>query len=97
MNATDKMHTTLGCLIRLSLTEANEPILADIDPSLVDRLLDLLLLKDEEMVLMVLEYFYQYSSISTEAATRIAEYSPPKHLIELDTLEELCDSSSGAA
>ncbi|KAI8803673.1 hypothetical protein BJ742DRAFT_656448, partial [Cladochytrium replicatum] len=76
---------SLRCLIRLSLTEANEPILADIDPSLIERLLDLLLLKDEEMVLMVLEYFYQYSSISVEAATMIAEYSPPTHLIKMLT------------
>ncbi|KAJ3092064.1 Chromatin structure-remodeling complex protein rsc9 [Quaeritorhiza haematococci] len=70
--------TSVRTLTRLAMVEGNEPFLIDVDKLLVKRMLQLLLLKDDELVSAVLDWFYQYSSLGREVATRIAEISGGK-------------------
>lgn len=67
---------SLRALTRLAANEANEKILSDIDPEIIDRISQLLLIQDEELIGATLDYLYQYSSFHGEAAVQIAKNFP---------------------
>ncbi|KAF9973698.1 Chromatin structure-remodeling complex protein rsc9 [Actinomortierella ambigua] len=66
----------LRSLIRLASNEHNERILGDIDPDVILRISQLLLIKDEELVGTALDYLYQYSSFNGETPIQIAKNFP---------------------
>ncbi|TPX66839.1 hypothetical protein SpCBS45565_g04167 [Spizellomyces sp. 'palustris'] len=64
-------------LTRFCSTEANAKILKQVDTTaVVQRFLQLLLVPDEELVNAVLDWFYEYSSLGSDAALRISEAAP---------------------
>ncbi|RKO92606.1 hypothetical protein BDK51DRAFT_19537, partial [Blyttiomyces helicus] len=63
-------------LARLCASEPNARIMADLDPAVVERLLQLLLVPDEDLVIAVLELFYELSSLTPEVGVRIAGCAP---------------------
>ncbi|KAI9141591.1 hypothetical protein BKA69DRAFT_382711 [Paraphysoderma sedebokerense] len=64
-------------LVRLAIIESNDQALkSTLDPKIVPRMYQLLLLPDEEIVASVLDYFYQYSLLSTAISTQFAELAP---------------------
>ncbi|KAG0231229.1 Chromatin structure-remodeling complex protein rsc9 [Actinomortierella wolfii] len=67
---------SLRALIRLAGNESNERILGDIDPDVILRISQLLLIKDEELVATALDYLYQYSNFSGETPIQIAKNFP---------------------
>lgn len=69
----------LGCLralTRLAANEHNEKILCEIDPEIIDRVSQLLLVQDDELIGATLDYLYQFSSFHGDAAVQIAKNFP---------------------
>ncbi|KAK3828618.1 MAG: hypothetical protein J3Q66DRAFT_323117 [Benniella sp.] len=69
----------LGCLralTRLAANENNEKILCEIDPEIIERISQLLLVQDEELIGATLDYLYQFSSFHGDAAVQIAKNFP---------------------
>ncbi|KAF9359284.1 Chromatin structure-remodeling complex protein rsc9 [Mortierella sp. AD094] len=67
---------SLRALTRLAANEHNEKILSDIDPEIIDRISQLLLVQDEELIGATLDYLYQFSSFHGDAAVQIAKNFP---------------------
>ncbi|KAF9914390.1 Chromatin structure-remodeling complex protein rsc9 [Lobosporangium transversale] len=67
---------SLRALTRLAANEHNEKILSDIDPEIIDRISQLLLIQDEELIGATLDYLYQFSSFHGDAAVQIAKNYP---------------------
>jgi len=67
---------SLRALTRLAANEHNEKILSDIDPEIIDRISQLLLIQDEELIGATLDYLYQFSSFHGDAAVQIAKNFP---------------------
>ncbi|OZJ06843.1 hypothetical protein BZG36_00181 [Bifiguratus adelaidae] len=63
-------------LTRLAVNEGNEKVLSNIDINVVQRLYELLLLNDEELLAATLEYFYQYSSLHGNFNTQLIACCP---------------------
>lgn len=63
----------LRCLTRLYSSEANEAITFNVEPSFMERLVQLLFVWDEEVIGGVLELLYHYSNILDSVAGKIAE------------------------
>jgi len=63
-------------LTRLCVNESNSIFLHDVDSNVVSRMLQLLLLWDDDITSAVLEYLYMYSSLSPEVAIRMAKACP---------------------
>ncbi|KAJ3273579.1 AT-rich interactive domain-containing protein 2 [Terramyces sp. JEL0728] len=61
----------LRCLIKLLSFDSNEKVVIQIDTPVIQRLIQLLLVKDEEIVMNVMEFLYLFSNISPEAGVRI--------------------------
>ena len=60
-------------LTRFCVHEGNQAILAGLDDEhLLKRLYQLLLVSDEELVSAILDYIYQYSSLGTDIASKLA-------------------------
>lgn len=69
----------LGCLralTRLAANESNEKILCEIDPEIIERISQLLLVQDDELIGATLDYLYQFSSFHGDAAVQIAKNFP---------------------
>ncbi|KAF9434955.1 Chromatin structure-remodeling complex protein rsc9 [Entomortierella beljakovae] len=69
----------LGCLralTRLAANEHNEKILNDIDPEIIERISQLLLVQDDELIGATLDYLYQFSSFHGDASVQIAKNFP---------------------
>eukprot|EP00842_Homolaphlyctis_polyrhiza_P005483 jgi/Hompol1/5936/HPOL_004792-RA len=62
---------SLRTLNRFASNEQNEKTILTIDDMLLQRLLQLLLVPDEEIVMCVMEFLYLFSSASSEASMRM--------------------------
>ncbi|KAJ1341825.1 hypothetical protein BSLG_003598 [Batrachochytrium salamandrivorans] len=62
---------SLRCLIRLAGSEANEKVLVGVETGVVQRLIQLLLVPDEEVVCGVMEFLYLFSSMGSDGGVRI--------------------------
>ncbi|KAF9931590.1 Chromatin structure-remodeling complex protein rsc9, partial [Modicella reniformis] len=67
---------TLRALTRLAANEHNEKILCEIDPEIIERISQLLLVQDDELIGATLDYLYQFSSFHGDAAVQIAKNFP---------------------
>ncbi|KAF8924407.1 hypothetical protein EDD21DRAFT_7264 [Dissophora ornata] len=67
---------SLRALTRLAANEQNEKILCDIDPEIIERISQLLLIQDDELIGATLDYLYQFSSFHGDAAVQIARNFP---------------------
>ncbi|KAF9583327.1 Chromatin structure-remodeling complex protein rsc9 [Lunasporangiospora selenospora] len=67
---------SLRALTRLAANEHNEKILSDIDPDIIERISQLLLTQDEELIGATLDYLYQFSSFHGDASVQIAKCYP---------------------
>ncbi|KAG0199446.1 Chromatin structure-remodeling complex protein rsc9 [Mortierella sp. GBA30] len=67
---------SLRALTRLAANEHNEKILSDIDPEIIERISQLLLIQDEELIGATLDYLYQFSSFHGDTAVQIAKNFP---------------------
>ncbi|KAK5816141.1 hypothetical protein F5H01DRAFT_321586 [Linnemannia elongata] len=67
---------SLRALTRLAANEHNEKILSDIDPDIIERISQLLLIQDDELIGATLDYLYQFSSFHGDAAVQIAKSFP---------------------
>ncbi|CAG8459761.1 2054_t:CDS:2 [Ambispora leptoticha] len=63
-------------LTRLALNESNITVLRDIEAKTVQRMIELLLIEDEELVAAVLDWLYQFSDLHEDMAYRIAQCTP---------------------
>ncbi|KAI9010843.1 hypothetical protein CLU79DRAFT_772916 [Phycomyces nitens] len=63
-------------LTRVAVTEINERVLGVANPSIVDRLAQLLLVDDEELTAATLEYFYQYSGLHGDFSIQLVQLCP---------------------
>ncbi|RUS18584.1 hypothetical protein BC937DRAFT_88593 [Endogone sp. FLAS-F59071] len=72
---------SIRALTRLAVNEVNERALASIDYTVTRRLLQLLLVNDEELLAATLEYLYQYSSLHGDFAAQLVHH--PGNLINL--------------
>ncbi|CAG8648287.1 10044_t:CDS:2, partial [Racocetra fulgida] len=67
---------SIRAMASLAANEHNADFLREIDPTIVQRLVQLLLIEDdEELILAVLDWFYQYSTYEDSAYT-IAQNAP---------------------
>ncbi|RUP45297.1 hypothetical protein BC936DRAFT_148348 [Jimgerdemannia flammicorona] len=66
----------IRALTRLAVNEVNERALASIDHKVARRLLQLLLVNDEELLAATLEYLYQYSSLHGDFASQLIHHYP---------------------
>ncbi|KAJ3300364.1 Chromatin structure-remodeling complex protein rsc9 [Borealophlyctis nickersoniae] len=64
---------SIRTLTRLCMSEPNQEVLGRVDDAFVGRLLQLLLVPDEDLVGAVLDWLYQYSGLGPEVGARIAE------------------------
>jgi hypothetical protein len=62
---------SLRCLTKLVQNEQNEKVLLQIDTPILQRIMQLLLVPDEELVLVSMDFFYLYTNISPDAGVRI--------------------------
>ncbi|ORY06809.1 hypothetical protein K493DRAFT_332956 [Basidiobolus meristosporus CBS 931.73] len=67
---------SIHSLTRFALNEANESILSVVDDKLIQRMFDLLLVKDEELVEAVMEYLYCYSNLSSKTSLELVRHMP---------------------
>ncbi|KAG0253495.1 Chromatin structure-remodeling complex protein rsc9 [Mortierella polycephala] len=67
---------SLRALTRLAANEHNEKILSDIDPEIIERISQLLLIQDDELIGATLDYLYQFSSFHGDTAVQIAKNFP---------------------
>ncbi|CAG8568141.1 2618_t:CDS:2 [Ambispora gerdemannii] len=63
-------------MTRLALNESNITVLRDIEAKTVQRMIELLLIEDEELVAAVLDLLYQFSDLHEDMAYRIAQCTP---------------------
>ncbi|KAI8077744.1 uncharacterized protein BX664DRAFT_367263 [Halteromyces radiatus] len=63
-------------LTRVAVTEVNERVLCIPKVDLMERLFQLLLVDDEELVAATLEYFYQYTSLRGDFGTQLVKTYP---------------------
>jgi hypothetical protein len=61
----------LRSLSRLLQNELNEKTLLQIDTPILQRIMQLLLVPDEEMVMIAMDFFYLFTNISPDAGVRI--------------------------
>jgi len=67
---------SIRALTRLASNENNVEFMREIDPDMVERLVQLLLVDDDDdLIIAVLDWFYQYS-IYEESAYKLAETAP---------------------
>ncbi|KAJ3371218.1 Chromatin structure-remodeling complex protein rsc9 [Kappamyces sp. JEL0680] len=64
--------TSVKCLSRLTMVEKNERVMSSIDTALLQRMLQLLLVPDEEIVVVVLDYLYLFTNGSVDSGLRLA-------------------------
>ncbi|KAK5673559.1 hypothetical protein QVD99_001001 [Batrachochytrium dendrobatidis] len=64
---------SLRCMIRLTMTEANEKSIMGIETSIIQRLIQLLLIPDEEIISGVMEFLYLFSGLGSEIGVRIMQ------------------------
>lgn len=74
----------IRALTRVAVTEVNERVLGVGDKHILDRMIQFLLVDDEELVAATLEYFYQCSSLRGSFSTELVR-SYPGNLIGLLT------------
>lgn len=70
-------------LVRLCINISNQAVFEVIDLIVHQRMTNLMLINDEEMVAIILEYFYQYSKIGDACSLRIIE-SIPQNIVKVD-------------
>jgi hypothetical protein len=58
-------------LSRLAVMEQNHKVIGALEPPFLQRLLDLTMTQDEEVILIILEFLYQFTSISAEVGRRL--------------------------
>ena len=63
---------SLKALVKLAANEQNEKVILRIETPFLQRLLQLLLVPDEELVNVVMEFLYLFTSLSPEAGSRLA-------------------------
>ncbi|KAI8917428.1 hypothetical protein BC831DRAFT_484971 [Entophlyctis helioformis] len=64
---------SLRSLIRLASNETNERVILAIDTSTIQRLIQLLLVPDEEILVGVMEFLYLFTSTSPDSGLRITQ------------------------
>ncbi|KAK9768061.1 Chromatin structure-remodeling complex protein rsc9, variant 3 [Basidiobolus ranarum] len=67
---------SIRSLTRFALNKANEDILSVVDDKLIQRMFELLLVKDEELVETVIEYLYCYSNLSSKTSLELVRHMP---------------------
>lgn len=72
-------------LKRLCINVYNQSIFEVIDLNIHKRMSDLMLVSDEEVVAMILEYFYQYSKIGDKCSLRIIQ-SIPQNIVKVSQI-----------
>ncbi|KAK9679655.1 Chromatin structure-remodeling complex protein rsc9, variant 2 [Basidiobolus ranarum] len=67
-------------LTRFALNESNESVLSVVDDKLIQRMFELLLIKDEELVEAAVEYLYCYSNLSSKTSLELVRHMPQKSI-----------------
>jgi hypothetical protein len=67
--------SAVRALTRLCLNPMNEKVISQLDEATLSRLYQLLLVPDEELVMVIMEFFYNFSNLN-EACSRMASCAP---------------------
>ncbi len=64
--------TSIRALTKLCMLEKNERVTSGLDTPLLQRLLQLLLVPDEELLVVVLDFFYIFTNSNVDCGLRLA-------------------------
>jgi hypothetical protein len=67
--------SSIRALTKLCLNPLNEKVVLQLEPTIISRLVQFLLVPDEEVVMMTMEFFYNYSSM-TEGCAKMPSCAP---------------------